>query len=82
MSDFQHKPNRGSLFASDKKTSDAHPTHKGSANIDGVEYWLSAWVNEKNGRRYFSLGFERKDKQRQSRQPQQPAGDFDSDLPF
>ncbi len=53
---YEQKPNTGSLFKSAKKTSDSHPTHAGTINIDGVEYWLNGWVNEtKKGEKYFSL---------------------------
>jgi hypothetical protein len=35
--------NRGVAFENDKKESDSHPDMKGSINVDGTEYWLSAW---------------------------------------
>lgn len=35
--------NRGVAFENDDKQSDTHPDMKGSINVDGVEYWLSAW---------------------------------------
>lgn len=43
------------------------PTHQGSINIDGKEYWLSAWVNTGKeggklaGQRYFSIKARPKD---------------------
>jgi hypothetical protein len=57
---YEQKPNTGSLFKSDKAGSDTSPSHTGSINIDGVNYWLNAWVNEiksgaKKGTKYFSL---------------------------
>ena len=59
---FQHKENRGSLFKNDKRTSKTHPNVKGSALIDGVEYWIAGWTEEtNNGDKYQSLKFERKD---------------------
>jgi len=59
---FQHKPNSGSLFKNDKKETDAHPNAKGTALIDGVEYWVSAWTNkDKNDQPYQKLTFKRKD---------------------
>jgi hypothetical protein len=94
---YQHKDNSGSLFKNDKRESDKHPNAKGSAVIDGVEYWVSAWVNDGNKGKYQSLKFERKDKQSYSPSQQnqlhnegaaknspgsKPADDFDSDLPF
>ena len=36
--------NRGALFRDDKKQSDKDRDYSGSINIEGREYWLSAWV--------------------------------------
>lgn len=53
---------RGVLFANKERTKDSQPQAKGSCQIDGVEYWVSAWTNEaKSGQRYQSLSFQRKD---------------------
>jgi hypothetical protein len=53
---------RGVLFKNDKRENDKQPSMKGSCQIDGVEYWMSAWTNEsKTGQRYQSLSFQRKD---------------------
>jgi hypothetical protein len=61
MSDYQHKPNSGSLFKNDKREKDTHPHAKGSALIDGVEYWVSAWTNDGNNGKYQGLKFQKKD---------------------
>ena len=47
---------KGVLFKNDKKETDNHPDYNGSINIEGTEYWLSAWINQdKNGKKYMSL---------------------------
>jgi hypothetical protein len=84
---FQHKPNSGSLWRNDKKETEKHPDHTGTLNVEGREYWLSAWVNDANGKKYFSLKVKPKDEQqRQAAPPPQqsapPPGDFDDDIPF
>lgn len=82
---YQHKPNSGSLFRNDRREKDTHPHARGDAVIDGVEYWISAWTNEKNGNKYQSLKFSRKDENRQPRSesiPQTDDGFEDSDIPF
>jgi hypothetical protein len=33
------------LYVNDRKEKDGQPDRTGSATIDGVEYWLSAWIN-------------------------------------
>ena len=49
--------NRGSLFKNDQKQQDTHADYNGSINIEGVEYWLNAWIKEskKDGKKFFSL---------------------------
>ena len=63
MSNYEQKDNSGALFANDKREKETQPNAKGSAMIDGVEYWVSAWTNTSSkGTKYQSLKFERKDK--------------------
>lgn len=61
MSTFQHKPNTGNIFKNDKREKESHPNAKGSALIEGVEFWIASWTNEKDGKKYQSLKFSRKD---------------------
>jgi hypothetical protein len=35
--------NRGQIWGNDKKEKDTQPDLKGSVNVDGKEYWVSAW---------------------------------------
>lgn len=57
---------RGVLFKNNKKESDKHPDYKGEVNIEGIEYWQSAWINEdKNGKKYMSQKFEKKEQNTQ-----------------
>ena len=79
MSNFDNT-NKGSLFINTKKEKDTHPTMKGSINIDGKEYWLSAWgkVHETKGK-WLSISVEPKEP------TQAPANDnlnAEDDLPF
>jgi hypothetical protein len=61
---------KGALFANRKRRNDNDPSHQGQCEVNGVEYWISAWVNEstKDGSRYFSLRFKEKDAQHGNRQ--------------
>lgn len=55
------KHNSGVLFPNRQKTSDKHPNLKGTALIEGVEYWVSGWVNkDKKQQKYISLKFQLK----------------------
>jgi hypothetical protein len=49
--------NSGALFRNERKEKDTHPDHTGKATVAGQEYYVSAWIKEKNGRKYFSLAF-------------------------
>jgi hypothetical protein len=77
---YQHKPDTGSLFANDKREKDTQPNAKGSALIDGREYWLAAWTNTAaDGTKYQTLRFELKDKaQADTGQPEA----LDDPIPF
>ena len=78
---YEHKDNTGSLFKNDRREKDTHPNLQGSAVIDGVEYWLSAWTNEGSKGKWISLKFKRKE----GRRPDDGDPGFrdeDSGIPF
>lgn len=81
---YEQRDNSGSLFANEKREKDSHPQAKGTAMIDGREYWVDAWTNTSaNGKRYQSLKFKLKDQQ--SAPPGNgyappPVDDLDDDL--
>jgi hypothetical protein len=68
-------PNSGILSRNDRKTSDNQPEFTGSAEINDVEYWMNAWVQEKDGRKFFKISFKPKDGQK-------PASGPSGDIPF
>lgn len=67
---FEQKDNSGSLFKNTKREKDTHPNATGTAMIDGVEYYVSAWTKEsEKAGKWQSLSFKRKDSATQSRPP-------------
>ena len=76
---YEQKPNSGSLFKNEKKEKDTHPNLQGSALIDGVEYWVSAWTKEGKKGKWISMAF--KPKEGQDHDDKRPK-DKDSDIPF
>jgi len=67
--------NRGVLFKNDRKTEgDKKPEYTGSLNVDGVEFFLDAWLKVgKSGAKFFSVSVKRKDKQPEAQRPAAPA---------
>lgn len=71
--------NSGLLAKNQRKEKDSHPDYSGSINVDGQEYWLSAWIKEGRegtkleGQKYFSLSVKPKDAQPEQRRAPAPA---------
>lgn len=74
------RDNSGAIFKNDDRTKDTQPEYRGEAIVDGVEYWIAAWVNEKNNRKYFRLALTRKDDGGES--GDDGGGGSDPDIPF
>lgn len=83
--------NRGSLFGNDKRPGKKDPDLRGKLNIDGTEYWLSAWffTYEKDGetKRAISLALgdevQQAPQQQTSREKQRQAVKAgDDEIPF
>lgn len=89
MSNYDNT-NSGMLAKNDRKEKDTHPDYRGVINVDGVDYWLSAWIkvgrdgSKMQGQKYFSLSVKVKDEQAKPAKGSQGSGfdDIDSDLPF
>lgn len=68
----------GALFKNDKGDNPKRPDYRGECEIEGVQYWISAWIKEsQKGTKFMSLAFQAKDEA-----PKLAADDFDQDLPF
>lgn len=64
------RDNSGSLSKNKKKEKDNHPDVKGSAIIDGVEYWVSGWTKiGDEGDRWMSLSFQKKEERSGNKGP-------------
>jgi hypothetical protein len=62
MSEYDNT-NRGALFKADKRD-DADRDYSGMLNIEGVEYWVSAWIktSKKTGQKFMSLSVKAKER--------------------
>lgn len=78
------KDNEGVLFRNDRKENDNHPDYKGNMMVNGVDHWLSAWINEakQSGKKYMKLSLTPKDEQPQGQQRNDPDPVDPDDIPF
>lgn len=78
--------NRGALFKNDRKEQDSHPDYKGQININGQEFWLSAWIKYGAKGKFMSLSVKPKEEQAPtkaaSKKQDHRFADLDSDIPF
>lgn len=80
--------NSGMLARNERRTTDKHPEYSGSINVEGVDYWLSAWVNEgkaggkMEGKKYFSIKLNRKEGGTTTSRPMSDPGFVSDDIPF
>lgn len=86
MSDYDNNLT-GVLFKNDKRETENHPNYKGSAEIDGKQYWLSCWVKKaKNGESFMSLAFTEKDaaksKPSKAKKADEDSNVLDEEIPF
>lgn len=82
MSNYDNT-NRFGLFKNKKMREGKQDANlQGTLNVDGKEYWINGWTNEKNGEKYISGTIRAKEGQ----QPQAASGaaedDFDDKIPF
>ena len=78
-------PNSGTLNKNENKRPDKNdPDYQGQAEVDGVGYWLSAWVKAGPNGKFLSLSFKPKEQKVASKSPKRVEDEFDDggDLPF
>lgn len=69
--------NRGQIWRNEKKETDKHPDFTGTLNVDGVEFWVSAWkrkadANEKAPALSFSVKLKESNSNKPSKQNNAP----------
>lgn len=62
---YEKKDMSGTLFKNDKREKDSHPNATGTAIINGVEYWVSAWTKDGQKGKFQSLSFKPKEERRE-----------------
>lgn len=51
----ERRDNSGVLFKNDRKEQDTHADYRGSITINGMEYWLDAWIKQGAKGKFMSL---------------------------
>jgi hypothetical protein len=74
--------NKGVLFNErDKKRDERDRDYSGSINVEGTEYWLSAWIRtSKKGTKFLGLSVKPKDEPAVSKKPL--ADEMSDEIPF
>ena len=84
--------NRGSIWKNDKKETENHPDFTGSATINGVDMWVSAWKRKADAKEKspaLSFTFKVKDELKKQNNPSGMTAalkggfdDFEDNIPF
>jgi hypothetical protein len=80
--------NRGAIWKNRDKKEDKHPDFKGSLNVNGVDYWVSAWKRKDdapNNQPALSFSIKPKDEQAAKETKPQPSRqqvELDDEIPF
>jgi hypothetical protein len=75
------RDNSGVLFKNDKKDNERAPEYKGNIMVDGMEYWISAWIKEGKTGKFMGLAVSPRDAQPPASKPMPKNLDDDS-IPF
>jgi hypothetical protein len=80
--------NKGMMARADNRKTDKHPEFTGSLNVEGVDYWVSAWVNDgkpggkMEGKKFFSIKINRKEGGSMTGRPAGDSSFVSDDIPF
>lgn len=82
MTDYDNT-NRGAVWPNKKREKDTQPHWTGSLNVEGVEYWVSAWKKADDAKENApSISFAIRPKDEAQEAPAAEQGAFDDDIPF
>lgn len=80
MSQYDNN-NRGVLFKNDYKKEEKHPDYTGTAEVEGVQKSMSAWIKKRDdGRSFMSIAFSEPRPKKDA--TESTAEQDDNDVPF
>lgn len=81
--------NRGAIWKNDDKREEGHPDFKGSLNVNGQEFWVSAWKRKEGAASKtpaLSFSIKPKDEREQRAEPKARTAeknrDMNDEIPF
>ena len=74
--------NSGVPFKNTNKNSDKHPDYKGTIDVNGTEFWLSAWIKDGKKGKFMSLAVQPKENRPPTQQDNSEPTENQSDIPF
>lgn len=79
--------NSGVLFKNDRRVTEKQPDYTGSLNVEGKEFFISAWIREGKKGKFMSLAVNEKDAARYQPKPEAAREPVmtdldDDDVPF
>ena len=79
---MEQRNNSGVLFVNDKKENERAPQYKGNINVDGKDYWISAWIKEGKSGKFMGLAVAPKEPMKTSERSKSTDFDKGEDFPF
>ena len=80
---MEQRDNSGAIFKAKPNENPNWPTHEGSCMVNGAEFYISAWVKQGKGGKFFSLAFKPKQARAEPAKPAARASaSVDDDIPF
>jgi len=80
---MEQRQNSGILKKNDDRKSESHPHYRGEINIEGRNFWLSAWVKTgQGGNKFLSLAVKPREPRQEGQQPSRPRAMDDPDIPW
>lgn len=74
--------NSGALFKNDKGDNEKWPDYKGKINVNGEDFWLSAWLKEGKSGKFFSLSVKPMEAKAQGKATKRAVDDMEDSIPF